>query len=707
SLTLTSDHIDIFLKGVDILEDLQKQDENTLADWVRSEYRKVRGLTKVCIDIAEGNELKLIRPEKKVEKVEEQSPKAQEKTETVTEEAPAPSKAAKEEVKPSEPRSQKEADQEAVAKAAAKKELEEEKDRVLRVSAENLNKMMGLAGESLVESRWLPAFSDSLLGLKRKFQKLVPIADKLRDIIDGMQHNQRILSEVVALQDVISECRNGLGERLSELELFSRRSSNLSDRLYREAIASRMRPFSDGTHGFPRMVRDIAKKLKKKVKFEIIGKETKVDRDILDKLEAPLNHILRNALDHGVETKEERDTTEKPAQARLKLEAKHQAGALMITVKDDGRGIDLERLRKKVVEKQLAPQEMVAQMDSKELIDFMFLPGFSTKEEVSEISGRGVGLDVVKSMLQEVSGSIHATSILGKGTEFCMQLPLTLSVASALSVEIAGEPYAFPLSRIDHALMVPKDRIKTIENHQFINIEGDNIGLVLAHQVLDQPSTRILEENSEIPVIVISNYFKQYGIAVDRFLGERDYVIQDLESKLGKIPNIYSGGLGDDRNPVLIIDVEDMVTNINRLLSEGQKLKRVKGTRKDIAGKQRILLVDDSITVREVEGQLLKDHGYEVDLACDGKDGWNAIRLGEYDLVITDIDMPRMDGFEFLNLIKSSSALRSIPVVIVSYKDRQEDRERGIELGASYYLTKESLHDNTLIEVVKKLLDRS
>src|SRR5262245_47904653 len=292
-----------------------------------------------------------------------------------------------------------------------------DKDRMVRVTAENLNRLMGLAGESLVESRWTEPFANALRQLKRSQLELADVLERLREALTEVEVPERVAEHVTTARRKVNECRHLLAERLTELELFARRSENLADRLYREAIASRMRPFDDGVQGFPRMVRDIARRLGKQVSLEIIGRATEVDRDILERLEAPLSHLLRNAIDHGIEPPEERLAIGKPEEGTIRLEAAHKGGMLSITVSDDGRGVELERLRQKVISTQLTTADMATALTEAELMEFLFLPAFSTKESVTEISGRGVGLDVVHEMAREVGGTVRAVSEPGHGLD--------------------------------------------------------------------------------------------------------------------------------------------------------------------------------------------------------------------------------------------------------------------------------------------------
>ncbi|NER96420.1 MAG: hybrid sensor histidine kinase/response regulator [Symploca sp. SIO1B1] len=582
-------------------------------------------------------------------------------------------------------------------------------DRVVRVSAENLNRLMGLAGESLVEANWLQPFVDSLLKLKKTQGELASILEKLQESVAESTLNQLSTEHLRSSQKKANECQEILSDRLIALELFVRRSANLSDRLYREVIASHMRPFSDGVNRFHRMIRDLAKELGKQAKLEIIGTSTQVDRDILEKLEAPLTHILRNSIDHGIEFPQERLAVGKSAKGTVRLEASHRAGMLSITVSDDGKGIDLEQLRQKIVHKQLVTSEMAHQLTEHELMEFLFLPGFSTAHAVTEISGRGVGLDIAKSMVEEVGGTLRAISQPGQGMNFHFQLPLTLSVIRTLLVEISGEPYAFPLTRIEQIVMVEQAEIAVVENRQYFKINEHNIGLIVAQQVLELPeftANGTQNTTSALPVVIISDHFNRYGVVVDRFLGERDLVVRPLEPRLGKIPDISAAALMEDGSPLLIIDVADLVRSIDNLLNEGRLSQIHRETDITVTTQQKnILVVDDSITVREMERKLLENKGYKVELAVNGMEGWNAVRTGDYDLVITDIDMPRMNGIELVKQIKSHTQLNSIPVIIVSYKDREEDRIRGLDAGADYYLTKSSFHDDSLLNAVVDLIE--
>jgi two-component system sensor histidine kinase and response regulator WspE len=575
--------------------------------------------------------------------------------------------------------------------------------RVLRVTADHLNRLLGLAGESLVESRWLRPYGASLARLKRLHQELAGGLDELRDRLLAGESAEQLQAALVVAQQRLVRCREFLSARLVELDTFDRRSANLAHRLYGEALAVRMRPFADGIGGFARMTRDVARQLGKEVRLEIRGLDTQVDRDILERLEAPLGHLLRNAIDHGIEPPAQRRAAGKPAVGTLVLEARHSAGVLLIAVSDDGRGADLAALRAAVVRRRLVAAETAPRLSEAELLEFLFLPGFTLKDEVTEVSGRGVGLDVVQTMVKAVRGQVRVSSQPGRGMRFQLQLPLTLSVVRALLVEIAGEPYALPLGFIARTLRLAEAEIATTEGRQHFAFEGRRIGLVPAHQILGRPAT---PRGQELAVVVLGEGEHRYGVVVDQFLGERELVVQPLDPRLGKVKDIAAGALMEDGAPVLIIDVADFVRSVEKIAASGQlgAVPAAAAAALPGAARKRVLVIDDSLTVRELERKLLAARGYAVEIAVDGMDGWNAVRTGAFDLVITDVDMPRLDGIELTRLIKKDAKLRALPVMIVSYKDREEDRQRGLEAGADYYLTKGSFHDETMLEAVADLI---
>jgi two-component system sensor histidine kinase and response regulator WspE len=574
-------------------------------------------------------------------------------------------------------------------------------ERVVRLAAENLNRLLGLAGESLVESRWLRPFADSFQRLKRYQIDFGSQISHMRIALEGEQLSERTRSYLNELSRQLVESQQFVADRVQELDVFDRRASQLAQRLYLEVLRTRMRPFSDGVRRFPRMVRDVARVLGKNVKLYISGESTQVDREILERLETPLAHLLRNAIDHGCEASAVRIRNGKPAECELHLEARHSAGVLLVTVSDDGAGVDLEQVRQAAVRNRLLPADQADKLTESELLEFLFLPGFTLKDTVTEISGRGFGLDVVQSMVKGVRGAIRLNNHPGRGLRVQLQLPLTLSVVRALLVEVAGEPYAIPLSQITRTLHLPRRAVQTLEGRPQFPLDDEQIWLLTAHQVLEYDQAAPAGE--ELAVVVLSDRTHRYGVVVDRFLGQRELVVQPLDARLGKVCDISAAALMEDGAPVLIINVEDMLHSIEKLANDG-RLTGLEPLENQARRPKRVLAVDDSLTVRELVRKLLTGRGYVTDLAVDGLEAWNALQSGGYDLVITDVEMPRLDGIELSTRIKKDPRLQSVPVLIVSYKEAEEDRLRGLQAGADYYLTKGSFQDEALLQAVSDLI---
>ncbi|MFK3681729.1 MULTISPECIES: hybrid sensor histidine kinase/response regulator [Pseudomonas] len=585
----------------------------------------------------------------------------------------------------------------------AGKRASEGSERVLRVTADRLNSLLDLSSKSLVETQRLKPYLASLQRLKRMHGQGMRALDGLKAELEGSGQSPEVLDALAQTQRLLGETQQILQQQAAELDEFGWQASQRAQNLYDTALACRMRPFADVLAGQSRMVRDLGRSLGKQVQLQIEGEKTQVDRDVLEKLEAPLTHLLRNAVDHGIELPERRLLAGKPGDGVIRLRASHQAGLLIVEISDDGAGIDLERLRQSIVERALSPVETVAQMSEAELLTFLFLPGFSLRDKVTEVSGRGVGLDAVQHMVRELRGSIELTQVAGQGCCFHLEVPLTLSVVRSLVVEVGGEAYAFPLAHIERTLDVPSEAIVQIEGRQHFWHEQRHIGLVAASQLLNRPAGQ--GEQDSIRVVVIRERDQLYGVAVERLIGERVLVVMPLDPRLGKIQDISAGALLDDGSVVLIVDVEDLLRSVEKLLTTG-RLERIERGGQPLKGaaRKRVLVVDDSLTVRELQRKLLGNRGYDVAVAVDGMDGWNALRGEDFDLLITDIDMPRMDGIELVTLVRRDQRLQSLPVMVVSYKDREEDRRRGLDAGADYYLAKASFHDDALLDAVVELI---
>jgi len=572
--------------------------------------------------------------------------------------------------------------------------------RLLRLSTERLDHLMELAGEVQLSAEQMQPIYQHLANTHKRMLKLKETFQQLRSRTSTQQLDQG-LNET---EQELDHCNHLLNHTLEELSQHERQSSSVAQRLSYEVLDSRMQKFDDAIPAFKRSVRDISQTLGKLVRLEVSGLQTDIDRDVMERMQAPMQHILRNALDHGIETPAERLQKGKPEEGVIHIEARHFGGMLLIRIQDDGRGIDPEGLRQKIVQRGLSTESLVAQMNHLELMDFLLLPQFSMKDEVSELSGRGVGLDLVANCIKELRGQIHIHSEVEKGCQFDISLPLTLSTVRSLLIEINHEMYAIPLTRIDFIQSISAEDITHAEGRQYIHLRERHIGLVTASQLFEIPNQK---QNGDVHIVVFEHQQKHYGLVVDKLLNENNLIEKPLDPTLGKLRNISSGAIDSKGHAILIIDVDDLLLSMQNLIQGGHLRQIESGEQELLSERKHILVVEDSITVREAERRMLENQGYQVTMAVDGMDGWNALRSGQFDLVMTDIDMPRMNGIELLRMIRAEYRQSDIPVMIVSYKDRQEDRMAGLDAGADYYLTKSSFHDNTMLEGVQDLIGQA
>lgn len=683
--SITAARIDQLLKGTDLLASLARIEEGAVAAWSADNDAVVAALAEALkspVPIVASSSTKAAEP---------QLPQPVAQIEAQPEGDEPLSLAAVERPRSEEPRAESPAHVPIVAAARA---------TTVRVTAEKLDRLLQLAGETMLESRRLGAIRGEAVELKRQLIRLEDELDRVRVELRRLG----IDSEVVRpARTLVEQGSARVVTHLLTVENAIRRGEETSTQLYHEVLSSRMRPFSDATASLSRTVRDLARQLGKEARIEIVGESVPVDRDILARLDAPLNHMLRNALDHGVEMPDERRAQGKNPQSVLRVEARHHAGQLRIRVSDDGRGIDLDALRERIVRRALATSEMAATMDRQELLEFLFLPGFSTAQKVTEISGRGVGLDVVQSTAREIGGVARIESELGRGTVFELDLPITLSVIRALLVDVAGETLAFPLARIDRVVQPDSGAITMVAGRSQFVLDGTSIGVVDAARVLLLGDARRVGEREHI--VVLGSGEERYGFAVDALVGEEDLVVRALDPRLGKVAFLSAAAVRESGEPVLVVDSEDVLQSVRLALNEG----RLRGAQRAITAQtqraSRALVVDDSATVREVERQLLVRMGFEVETAVDGLDGWHTLRDGAFDLVVSDIDMPRMNGIDFVRTLRADPRFATIPVIVVSYKDREEDRIAGLDAGATAYLTKGSFQDSTFADTIRDLVD--
>ena len=567
--------------------------------------------------------------------------------------------------------------------------------------ADYTERLLTLAGEALVAARVLHVETTSDATTRRSSRELERAVSEVRVALGDLAESHEVQRALGVMERAVALAVQRRRDHSAALDTMAQRVSDVVSHLYESVLDVRMRPFGDGVAGMPRMVRDIARELGRDVRLVIAGEGTPVDREVLRRIEAPIGHLLRNAVDHGIEPPESRASEGKAPRGTVRLEARHGGGRLLVSVEDDGRGIDMESVRARVVQRGLATAGAASEMSEQELSHFLFLPGFTMRDAVTAISGRGVGLDAVQTAVREIGGDVRVLRGASGGTRFELQLPLTLSVVRALVVQISGESYAIPLARVHRILRVPRSEIDSVEGRQHFALDERHVGIVLGSQLL---GTSAMEPGESAALVVVGEHETALGIVVDDFAGEQELVLRGLDARLGKVQDVGGAALLADGSPTLVLDVDDLQRTASNIVAGGRLDPVRRDAAQQAAARKRVLVVDDSLTVRELERKMIEGAGYAVDVAVDGMDAWNAVRAGHYHLVLTDVDMPRMDGIELVTRIKSDATLKQIPVMIVSYKDRDEDRRRGLEAGADFYLTKGSFYDETMLRAIEDFI---
>jgi len=562
---------------------------------------------------------------------------------------------------------------------------------------ENLQNIVRMVSDMKIDSQRLLDMSKSFNLLYKRFSHLGHQFSNQLDSQDGSTIDPDFTADFKQnFNEVIKSSR----DLFDEYEQMSVNSANVLGNLSREALACRMGVFGDCLLGIPRLVRNLSKKQNKLIELVVEGSSTPVDKDIITPLIPVLTHLVQNAIDHGIESPKQRVDAGKNKQATLKLTAEHRSGYLNVRICDDGQGIDLATIKKKIVAEGMVTDVMVGRLSDDELLSFIFLPRFTLKQELTQVSGRGVGLDIVHSFIVQAQGKVKVQNQLGQGVQFEFRLPVSLATIRCVIVEVSNEIYALPVSQIDRVVQFDVNDVYYIEGRPVISHGGEDVYLFRADQQLG-----VSGDNIQAPekLIVLKSPKGCFGFMVNDVKDEIELVDRPLHAGMGKLRDVRTASALPDGTPVLILDTEDLMTSMEKSLYEQSSSQWQAGsdTRAD---SKRVLVVDDSLTVREVERNMLMAGGYDVDVAVDGVDGWNHLRQDSYDLLVTDIDMPRMNGWELLEKVKGSANMESLPVIIVSYKDRAEDFERGLDSGADSYVTKGSFQDDSFMQTVQKLI---
>ena len=477
------------------------------------------------------------------------------------------------------------------------------------------------------------------------------------------------------------------------------RTSVVINDLQEQGMRLRMLPANTIFQAFPRAIRDLAKQFRKDINLIIEGGETELDKKVLEEINAPLVHIMRNAVDHGIEDPATRIAAGKPAAGTILLAARQEGDRILIEISDDGAGIDPEKIRESAMRKGYITEAEAKAISDREAQYLIFEAGFSTAAIITEISGRGVGMDVVREfVVEKLKGSLDLNSEPGKGTTFRLTIPLTLAIIRALLLRVGDQVYALPTGSIEETLRVDPSEIIKVEGREVIRRQRRTIPLVRLSEILGVPADPPL---GKVPIATLGYSGHRMGFIVDSFVGEQQIVIKTLGSHLMKVDNVAGVTILGAGELVPILNVPDLMNNART--RSGQRVGRVERSERN--GTRRILICEDSFTTRELERSIFEAAGYEVETANDGAQGFSKLRDGlKIDAVVTDVQMPNMTGFELTRAIKNDPGLEDIPVIIVTSLERDEEKAEGVEAGADAYITKSVFNQDTLLDTVERLI---
>lgn len=551
----------------------------------------------------------------------------------------------------------------------------------------------------------VPQESDSLGDTVRA---RVQTLDSLVNLIGEMIINKkRFEDKVVTLKGIclalgdmpgsagLREFRRGLEEDVLYLDY-------LIQQLHGEAMALRMLPLKTITDGFQRMVRDLAKAQGKEVKLEVIGSSIEVDRVLLESLKPMFLHMITNAIDHGIESPEERQAKGKPAKGTIRVTARHEGDNVRIEIRDDGRGMDPVRIKQVALARGVIDREEAELLRDEDALYLTLRPGFSTSEIVTDVSGRGVGMDVVKKNIEKAKGNILLRSVVGEFSEIVLQLPLTLSVIEALMIACGGECYAIPLTYVQETVKIRKEDISTVGGKEVMAVRGVTIPLVSLAGLLGLQAAPTLFESGKVPAVVLKLRDQCLACTIDACLDASEIVVKGMGGQFRNVAYVFGATILGDGSPALILNVPDIfasaegggTSGIRRALEETQTA-RLLGS---------ILVVDDSITTRTMERSILIAHGYQVEIAVCGEDALEKVAQNRFDLVISDVEMPGINGFELTKRLRGLDEYRQVPIIIVSSLSRDEDKRKAIEAGAQAYIVKGNFEQGTLLDTVEALI---
>lgn len=517
---------------------------------------------------------------------------------------------------------------------------------------------------------------------------------QLLKIIDFLESNEATLKTI----------EGRLKTLLSMAENDSRQSSSMVDDLLEDMKSVLMLPSSTLLKMFPRLVRDLSGDQKKKIKLTIDGGDIEIDRRILEEMKDPLIHLVRNAIDHGLEGPDVRISKGKNEEGSLSISIS-QLGAKKaeIVVTDNGSGIDPEKVKLAALRRNIITEQELRNLSNEEAIYLIFKSEVSTSPIITDLSGRGLGLAIVREKAEKLGGIVIVESKVDVGTVFRIQLPVTLATFRGTLAKVGSELFVIPTVNVIRAGRVRRDSIRTVENRDTITMNGHVLSLVRMTDILEiEPGPNQDEKSQFVTIVILGAAEQKIAFSVDAILNEQEVLVKSMGRQLSRVRNVSAGTVLGSGQVALILNVSDLIRSAMRITGESLFAHTKKS--QEVLKRKSILVVEDSITSRMLLKNILESAGYDVQTAVDGADAWATLKTGNFDVVVSDIEMPRMDGFELTAKIRGDETLKNVPVVVVTSLESREDRERGIDVGANAYIIKSGFEQNSLLSVVKRLV---
>lgn len=578
----------------------------------------------------------------------------------------------------------------------------------VRVSVDTLDRVLRSAGQLFSETMRQDRVEQELTQLERRITEMGAGWKRLQRAAGAplrtLAGNPELAPVAEYLETLVGEVQTLAGE-VRRARLQQRRSAwslrQLGEQLQDDVRQARMIPAESILGGFRKMMRDLARDAGREIEFRVSGLEVQADRVVLQELKDPLMHLLRNSLSHGIELPEDRARAGKPSVGQIGLQLEVSGSRLRVVVEDDGRGVDVQKVAAAAVRAGILAADQVETWEPEELARLIFHPGLSTAGAVNDLSGRGMGLSVVQQSAAQLQGEIEVLPRAGGGTTFALSVPISVSTHSLLLVECQGQTYGIPSGRIARLHRVRQSEVYPLDGRPVATVEGEPLPLASLADLLGLADATIRTEGKFLSVLVLKSGRERLGLVVDALLHQTDAVIRDLGPQFAGLRGIAGGILLGDGEIVLVLNPSDLA---DAFLRQRESTTLSVQAPEAAALAPCVLVVDDSITTRTLEKSILEAHGYRVRVAVDGVEALAQLRAEPVDLIISDVEMPRMDGFALLQAVRSDPQLERTPLILVTSLEKREHKEKGLVLGADAYVVKRSFDQTDLLETIKQLL---